>query len=79
MRLQIGVVGYEQRQASARTGPTVTPAQESTRYAVNAAGLAAYLILPSRKTSLGVKYFDEFSNRSTFQGYSVQIWGSVTF
>jgi hypothetical protein len=29
--------------------------------------------------SLGVKYFKEFSNRSTFQGYTLQIAGAVTF
>jgi len=26
-----------------------------------------------------VKYFKEFSNRSTFQGYTLQIAGAVTF
>jgi len=29
--------------------------------------------------TLGFKYFGEFSNKSTFQGYSVQISGSVSF
>jgi len=78
-QLQIGLIGYEQRQTSARTGPAVTPDQSSARYAINAIGLAANINLPSRKTSLGLKYFDEFANRSTFQGYSLQISGSVTF
>ena len=78
-QLQIGVIGYEQRQTSGKSGPAVTPDQASTRYAINAIGLAANINLPSRKTSLGLKYFDEFANRSTFQGYSLQISGSVTF
>jgi hypothetical protein len=32
-----------------------------------------------RKVSLAVKYFKEFSNRATFQGYSLQITGSISF
>jgi hypothetical protein len=78
-QLQVGVIGYEQRQTSDKRGPAVTPDQASSRYAINAIGLAANINLPSRKTSLGLKYFDEFANRSTFQGYSLQISGSVTF
>ena len=78
-QLQFGVVGYEQRQTSDKRGPSVTPDQASSRYAINSIGLAANINLPSRKTSLGLKYFDEFANRSTFQGYSLQISGSVTF
>jgi hypothetical protein len=78
-QLQVGVVGYEQRQTSGKSGPAVTPDQASARYVINAFGFAANINLPSRKTSLGLKYFDEFANRSTFQGYSLQISGSVTF
>ena len=78
-QLQFGVVGYEQRQTSDKGGPSVTPDQASSRYAINSIGLAANINLPSRKTSLGLKYFDEFANRSTFQGYSLQITASVTF
>ena len=33
----------------------------------------------SRKVSLGAKYLKEFSSRSTFQGYSIQIFGSIGF
>ena len=29
--------------------------------------------LPERSVTLGFKYFDEFSNESTFEGYSLQI------
>jgi hypothetical protein len=78
-QLQFGVVGYEQRQTTDKRGPGLTPDQASSRYAINSIGLAANINLPSRKTSLGLKYFDEFANRSTFQGYSLQISGSVTF
>ena len=78
-QLQFGVVGYEQRQTTDKRGPAVTPDQASSRYAINSIGLAANINLPARKTSLGLKYFDEFANKSTFQGYSLQISGSVTF
>jgi hypothetical protein len=29
--------------------------------------------------SVGAKYFKEFLNRSTFQGYSLQISGTINF
>jgi len=29
--------------------------------------------------SVGTRYFDEFGGRSTYQGYSFQITGSITF
>jgi hypothetical protein len=37
------------------------------------------LMLPARKVSVGVKYFKEFEDRSTFQGYSLQITASIKF
>lgn len=79
VRLQVGLVGYEQRQTSAKSGPTVTLEQAKARYEVNALGFTANVILPNRKTSVGVKYFKEFANRSTFEGYSLQISGSFKF
>ena len=42
-------------------------------------GFAGNMSLPARRRGLGLKYYKEFSNRSTFQGYSLQISGSVTF
>ena len=51
----------------------------AARYRVNALGAAASVSLPGRKVSLGAKYLKEFSNRSTFQGYSIQIFGSIGF
>ena len=79
LRLQLGPVGYEQWQTSDKTGPTITPAQSAAHYRVNALGFASNLLLPASKVTLGFKYFGEFSNKSTFQGYSVQITGSVSF
>jgi hypothetical protein len=79
MNLQAGLAGYEQRQTSARTGPGISVAQSQERYAVNALGFAISAAFPSRKTSLGVKYYREFANRSTNQGYSFQVTASIGF
>ena len=79
LRLQIGLVGYEQLQTTNKSGPTITPAQGAAHYQVNALGFASNMSLPARKVSLGFKYFHEFSNKATFQGYSVQISGSRVF
>jgi hypothetical protein len=79
LRLQLGLIGYEQWQTTDKYGPTVTSAQAASRYKVNALGFASNVMLPERKVRLGAKYFKEFLNRSTFQGYSLQISGTVTF
>ena len=79
LNLQVGLVGYEQWQLTDKSGPGITPAQSSAHYRVNALGFASSLMLPARKVSVGVKYFKEFEDRSTFQGYSFQITGSVKF
>ena len=78
-RLQIGLAGYGAWQTTAKTGPQVTAAQESQRYRVNAIGGALNLVLPARKVTLSLKYFDEFSNQWTYQGYSLQISVGVGF
>jgi hypothetical protein len=78
IRLQIGVAGYEQRQTTAKTGPTITSNLSNERYAVNAFGFASNLAFP-RKVSLGLKFFKEFADRSTFQGFSAQLSGSLSF
>lgn len=78
-RLQVGIAGYEQRQTTAITGPAVTPQQSSERYHVNAIGFALNATVPERKMSLGLRYFEEFRNRSTFQGFSLQISGAIGF
>ena len=76
--LQVGLVGYNARQTTAKGGPSVTMDQAAARYKVNAVGFGSSFNLP-RKINLGCKYFQEFSNRSTFQGHSVQISGSIKF
>ena len=78
--LQLGFVGYGQWQTTDRSGPGVNPViAANTHYKVNAMGAAANIILPARKASLGFKYFKEFSNKSTVEGYSIQISGAITF
>ena len=77
-RLQAGLAGYCQWQTTDKTGPAVTEQEAASRYRVNAIGLAASAVLPGRKVSVGAKYFKEFSNRSTFQGYSIQISAAIS-
>jgi hypothetical protein len=78
--LQLGFIGYGQWQTTDRSGPGVNPViAANTHYRVNAMGAAANIILPARKTSLGFKWFKEFSNSSTVQGHSIQISGAITF
>ncbi|HEY5939356.1 MAG TPA: transporter, partial [Gemmatimonadales bacterium] len=79
LQLQLGLVGYGQWQTTDKSGPAVTPEQAAARYRVNALGFATNLSFPARKVGLGLKYYKEFSNRSTFQGYSLQIAASVAF
>ncbi len=76
--LQVGLTGYNQRQTTARRGPGVTPNQEAARYKVNALGFASSVNLP-RRINVGFKYFQEFSNRSTFQGHSIQVSAAIKF
>jgi hypothetical protein len=79
LNLQVGLVGYEQWQLNDKTGPDITFAQSSAHYRVNALGFGSSLILPARKVSVGIKYFKEFEDRSTFQGYSIQITATIKF
>jgi hypothetical protein len=79
VQLQVGLVGYGQWQITNKSGPSVTPAQAQALYSVNALGFATNVLYPQRKVSLGIKYFKEFSNRSTFQGYSAQVSASIGF
>lgn len=78
-RLQVGVIGYGAWQTTAKTGPSITPAEEAQRYRVNGLGVGMNLLLPTQKVTLSLKYFDEFSNRWTYQGYSLQISAGVAF
>jgi len=77
-RVQVGLVGYNARQTTDKTGPTITAEQSKAHYKVNALGVGSNLSL-SAKINVGFKYFQEFSNRSTFQGHSVQFSGSIKF
>ena len=76
-RLQFGLAGYHQWQTTDKHVPGAAPSD--TRYVVNAMGVAASVAWPRRNVSLSFKYLDEFQNRSTFQGYSTQISGSIGF
>jgi hypothetical protein len=78
-RLQVGVVGYGAWQTTAKTGPGITPIEEAQRYRVNAVGVGMNLLLPVQRVTLSLRYFDEFSNQWTYQGYSLQISGGVVF
>jgi len=78
-RLQVGLVGYGAWQTTAKTGPDITPAEEAQRYRVNALGAGLNFVLPARKVTLSFKYFDEFSNQWTYQGYSLQISVGIGF
>jgi hypothetical protein len=78
-QLQLGMIGYGQWQATGKTGPALTLQQTRARYAVNALGFAANLAIPDRKLSLGLKFFKEFSNRSTSQGSTLHIFAAVAF
>lgn len=78
-QLQLALVGYNQWQTTDKTGPGITPQQAAAHYKVNALGVGSNINLPKLRLNAGFKYFKEFSNRSTFQGYSVQFSGSFHF
>jgi len=46
---------------------------------VNAIGFAVSAIFPRHGASINLKYLKEFANRSTFQGYSLQVAGAIAF
>ena len=77
--LLVGLTGYEARQTTAHSGPAITPELAADRYAINAIGVASQFAFPNQPVNLGFKYFDEFANRSSFQGYSLQFTAVVNF
>ena len=77
--LHVGLVGYEQWQTSAKTGPGLSVAESTDRYLVNALGLGVTARAPRPKLNFGLRIFKEFANRSTFQGYSVQAQVGASF
>jgi len=78
-RLQVGIAGYEQRQTTAKTGPTIPPEQSRERYAINGLGFASGLVFPKQGLNVGVKFFEEFANRAAYEGYSLQVSATVSF
>ena len=79
IQVQVGVAGYGQWQTTDTTGPAARDEQSSAHYGVNALGLVSTLLLPQRKATLSLKYFNEFRARSTFQGYTLHISTGITF
>jgi hypothetical protein len=79
VNLQIGVIGYFQWQTTDKTGPNITPEQAAAHYRVNSLGFASTFIFPSKNASVGVRYFKEFLDKATFQGYSLQLSGAISF
>jgi hypothetical protein len=78
-RLQVGLVGYEAWQTTAKIGPNMTPAEEAQRYRVNGIGAGLNLTLPTQKVTLAFKFFHEFANQFTYQGYSLQVSAGIGF
>ncbi len=79
LRLQVGLAGYGQWQTTDKQGPAITREEAAAHYKVNSLGFTTNAIFPGRKASVGVKYFHEFACRSTYQGYTLQISGAITF
>ena len=79
LQVQLGRIGYGQWQTTGKIGPGVTAEESGTRYSVSALGVAANLMLPVEKASLGLKYLTEVRSRSTFQGRSLQISAAIRF
>jgi len=78
-RMQLGAAGYLARQTTAKRGPSITAEQMDDRYAVNSIGFSSHFTIPKYKLNMGIRYFKEFSNRSTFEGYSWQFAGGIRF
>ena len=77
VHVEIGAIGYTQRQTTGRTGSGVPPASIGDRYAVHAAGVALSAAFTPYRANAAVKFFSEFANRSTFEGYSLQILAAL--
>jgi hypothetical protein len=67
------------RQTTPKTGPAIDAAESQERYGINAIGFASSAVFPDRRLTGGVRYFEEFGNRSSFQGFSLQISGAIGF
>jgi hypothetical protein len=74
--VQLGIAGYAQWQLSDRTGPG---AAEGDRYRVYALGLAMQCAPAGSRSAFALRLFREFGARSTFEGLSLQLSGSLAF
>jgi hypothetical protein len=79
VEMQLGFTGYEARQLTDRTGPSITPEESGERYHVNSAGFAIFAAFPRAKANLGFRFYEEVANHATFEGYSAQISGAISF
>ena len=78
LRLQVGSPGTRRdRRLRIWAPPYTRPAAD--RYAINSIGVASQVTFPAPRLTLGMKFFEEFADRSTFQGYSLQFTGVVNF
>ena len=57
----------------------ITSEEAAAHYEANALGFGANAMLPGRKANVGVRYSHEFYYRSTYRGYTLQIFGAITF
>lgn len=79
VELQAGFTGYGARQTTAKTGPSITAEESAERYHVNAVGAAFLAVFPRYNANVGFRFYEEFANRSTFEGHSIQISGAISF
>jgi hypothetical protein len=76
--LQAGVAGYGMWQTTDNSGPGINAAIPG-HYVANSVGGVVNVVLPMRKTSLGIKLLKEYANSNTVQGGTLQITGATTF
>jgi hypothetical protein len=72
--LQVGLIGYDQWQASKNSGIT----SRLPAYAVSAIGLQANYVLPATRAAFFLKGYDELSARARTQGRTLVFGGSWT-
>ena len=79
VRLQIGPIGYEARQTTAKTGPPSLRSGVKRPLCNQRSRGGPEHGFPKRKVGMNLKYFKEFADRSTFEGYSLQLTGTISF
>ena len=78
-RLQIGFAGYEQRQTTAKTGRRSRLSSRGSATRSTRSGSHPIVAFPNLRLNMGVRFFEEFANRAAYQGFSLQVSGSVSF